>query len=461
MNAPDGHSADNVVTLGGDFWIAANPAVRARGVFTAEAGDRPWAALEQKLVTDPRVSESRRGTDRVISFSANPARSVASFLPTTLHGQLDTAEPVTILDAQNLGTAGSFQPRYRGTAAVIGANVLKDQLYSAVRFRLDRPHWTGHLADGESCVIEDDGSTLSVEGSEDGNWLVYESAAPAPLRRLEIRVVTGCLALLQLAIYPDHERVTRETQVRISSEGPWLKLRGPAFYVEPGGPEHETLLTREHLTVAVLANWIEIHTRLDGLTWAIARPFRGVVQMQVQILTSLIEGFHRELPGFVQEKYPGVSRAVLRQVLEAAREAAVAQASAEGLDEEQVRNSISFPADVSFRQRAEAVVAEVCSVVPEVTESITRLAWRIRNARTDLAHQLSNAAEKSIEIRAQEWRVVADVASWLLRCLLLLRAGIEPQVLHERLLMFQRFGFFRANTAQHARDLGWDLPAPS
>jgi hypothetical protein len=127
---------------------------------------------------------------------------------------------------------------------------------------------------------------------------------------------------------------------------------------------------------------------------------------------------------------------------------------------EQVRNSINVSADVSFLQRAEAVVAEVCSVVPEIAESIPRLAWRIRNARTDLAHQLSSGAEKPIEIRAQEWRVAADAVSWLLQCLLLLRAGIEPQVLHERLLVFQRFGFFRANTAQHVKELSWNAPLP-
>ena len=31
-----------------------------------------------------------------------------------------------------------------------------------------------HLPDGESSVVEDDGSTLSVAASEDGNWLVYK-----------------------------------------------------------------------------------------------------------------------------------------------------------------------------------------------------------------------------------------------------------------------------------------------
>lgn len=256
------------MSVSGAFWMPNNPGVRVGGEFRAEAGEQPEAVLTANLVDDPRVAFHQDSSGRVTGFSvsAQPARSVASFLSVTLHGQLDTGELVTLLDAQNYGGAGHFAPRYRALGvAVVGATVSEDQLYSAVRFRMDRPHWTGHMADGDSHIIEDDGSELTVQSSQDGNWLVYESAAPTTLRRLEIRVVSGCLALLQLALYPDHDRVTRETEVRIGSECPWLKLRGPAFYAEPSGPEHETLLTRDHLTVAILAEWIELHTRLDGL----------------------------------------------------------------------------------------------------------------------------------------------------------------------------------------------------
>lgn len=161
---------------------------RVRGEFTAQLGDKPEATLDRNLVADPRVTihrdPERRST--VYAVSANPVRSVASFLPITLHGKLDTDEPVTLLAAQNYGSAGRRAPRYRGTAAVLGANVPSDQLYSSVRFRLDRPHWTGHLVAGESCTVEDDGSELKVETSSAGNWLVYESAAPVTLRRLEV-----------------------------------------------------------------------------------------------------------------------------------------------------------------------------------------------------------------------------------------------------------------------------------
>lgn len=114
--------------------------------------------------------------------------------------------------------------------------------------------------------------------------------------------------------------------------------------------------------------------------------------------------------------------------------------------------------EVSFQQRAEAVIAEVCSHIPEIAESVVDLAARIKKARNDLAHHLPGDADEALKTRALEWLVVANTTAWLLRALLLLRIEIEPDVLRERLLAFRRFGFFRANTAQHVRELGWELP---
>lgn len=447
------------ITATGDFWIAERPEQRVRGDLTAELGNRPEATLVANLVTDPRVSVFKSSGGKVAGFAvlADPARSVASFQPITLHGLLDTGQPVTLLDAQNYGSAGAFAPRYRASAAVMGVHVANGQPYSAVRFRLDRPYWLGHLVDGESSAVEDDGSKLSIEASDGGNWLVYESSAPATLRQLELRVVSGCLALLQLALYPDEERVTRETEVRIDS-GPWLAVHGPAFCAEPGGVEHETLLTREQLTLSRFAKWIALHSQLDGLPWVIARPVSGSVQARVLLLTPLVEGFHRRLPDYEKAKFSGVAKPVLRRLSKAARRAAGAQADAEGLDQKKVKESVVLFTEVSFQQRAEAVIAEVCSHIPEIAESVVDLAARIKKARNDLAHHLPGDADEALKTRALEWLVVANTTAWLLRALLLLRIEIEPDVLHERLVAFRRFGFFRANTAQHVRELGWELP---
>jgi hypothetical protein len=96
--------------------------------------------------------------------------------------------------------------------------------------------------------------------------------------------------------------------------------------------------------------------------------------------------------------------------------------------------------------------------MPEIAESISDLPQRIKKARNDLAHHLARKSVAPLRTRALEWLVVADTTSWLLRCLLLLRAGFDPAMLRARLLPFQRFGFFRANTAQHVSELGWELP---
>ena len=360
---------------------------------------------------------------------------------------------------KNYGGAGRFAPRYRAPAAVLGAHVTDDQLYSAVRFRTDRPHWTGHLTDGESSVVEDDESKLRVEASDEGNWLVYESSSLITLRQMEIRVISACLALLHLALHPDEARTTRETQVRIDLTGPWLVVYGSAFYAEPGDVEHETLLTREHLTVERFAQWIALHDRLDGLPWLVARSVSGAVQTRTLLLTPLIEGFHRRLPGYEQAKFPGVSKSVLSDVLGAARAAAGVEAEDAPLDPERVKDAVIFLTEVSFQNRAEAIVAEVRRVMPEIAESITDLPRRITKARNDLAHHLAKKTGPPLQARALEWLVISEATSWLLRCLLLLRAGFEPEALRERLLLFQRFGFFRANTAQHVRELGWELPS--
>jgi len=68
------------------------------------------------------------------------------------------------------------------------------------------------LADSESRTVEDDGSALSVEASDKGPWLVYQSSQPATLRELRLRAEPGCLTLARLVL--DHDVVTGARQVQ-------------------------------------------------------------------------------------------------------------------------------------------------------------------------------------------------------------------------------------------------------
>ena len=55
--------------------------------------------------------------------------------------------------------------------------------------------------------------------------------------------------------------------------------------------------------------------------------------------------------------------------------------------------------------------------------------------------------------------MIAQVTRWLLRGLLLLRAGVEPAALRAGYLAHQRFEFYRANVAEMVSELGWELPS--
>lgn len=437
------------IAVGGDIWVLEKPEVRVQGEFSAEVGKQPEARLVAGLVADPRVGAA-------MPVKSWPAKSVEARQPITLQGQLDTGESVTLLDARNHGGIGS-PPRYVADVAVLGAAQAggTDQLYSAVRFRVDHPDWLAHLVGGDLSVVQDDKSTLGVEASEEGNWLVYASSAPATLRQLEMRVVSGCLVLVRLAV--DQDLVIRETQVRVRPGGPWLTVHGPAFRALTDGVDPKTpLLARAELTVERFAQWIALNDRLDGLAKAVANPVRGDLQTQVLVVTSLVEGLHRRLP-YEQSRFPRVETPALRQVLEAARVAAGAKAdTTEGLDREVMIQAVVILGEVSYRERATAVVAKVCGAVPEIAESVAGLPVRLTKARNEMAHHRRPDEKKDpLAIRYRRWSVVVNVTLWLLRGLLLLHAGIEPDVLRDGYLANQRFAFFRANTARHVRELGW------
>ena len=115
-----------------------------------------------------------------VAYSGRAEDSVAAFLPITLHGQLDTDELITMLNAHNHGGSGQWfrgYPRYVAHTAVLGANVDADQPIHAIRFRLGNRYWFDHLRNGDRAVTAHD-AVLDIGTSEDGNWLTYHQQPP-------------------------------------------------------------------------------------------------------------------------------------------------------------------------------------------------------------------------------------------------------------------------------------------
>jgi hypothetical protein len=452
--------------VSGYFWVPEKPDAAVWGAFAADGGHKPEVILAAGLVDDPRVMKSNRAGGRV--FMSSGAATVKAFQPITLLGQLETGPVVTLVNAYNHGRDGGYfgSPHYKADYAVLGDRHVSgvDQLFSAIRFRFGDPYWLGHLREGKASAVDRDGSALSVETSDDGNWLVYTAAGPATLRRLKTLVVSGCLALAELAL--DQDFAARDTHVRINDGDPWLSVHGPGDDAPPNEFDANTLLRREELTVERLAKWIPFNDTLDGLASVAARPIKAPLQTQVLVVTPLVDGLHRRMPKtFEQSKFAHASPGVLKGIKDAARHAARDTATGSRiLDPEQVdaavMNAVSHIDDVDYLQRATDVVTKVCAVIPEIAESVADLPECLTKARNEMAQQLPlDEGKEPIEVRYLRWSIVANIAPWLLRGLLLLEAGIDPSVLHDRHLAYSRFLSFRANVAQFVNELGWELPS--
>ncbi|MGA7050347.1 MAG: hypothetical protein WBZ37_03595, partial [Mycobacterium sp.] len=455
------------IEVSGYFWVPEKPDATVWGAFGAEGGHKPEAVLAGGLVNDPRVRSTGAG-GRV--FTSSAAATVKAFRPITLQGQLDTGQAVTLVNAYNHGRDGYYfgSPYYKADYAVLGDRHVSgvDQLFSNIRFRFGDPYWLAHLRESNASGVDSDGSALSVETSDDGNWLVYTAAVPATLPQLKSRVVLGCLALAELAL--DQDFAVRDTHVRINDGDPWLSVHGPGSDTPPNEFDADTLLPREQLTVERFAKWIPFNDTLDGLASVVARPIKAPLQTQVLVVTPLIEALHRRMPEiFEQSKFARASPSVLKRIIEAARCAAENGATGKrNLDPQQVNvalmNALSHFDDVDYVQRATDVVTKVCAVIPEIAESVADLPECLTKAHHEMAHPLPLDEEKEpLEVRYLRWSVVATITPWLLRGLLLLEAGIDPSVLHDRHLKYGHFLSFRADVAQFVGKLGWELPSPS
>ena len=126
------------LATGGVFWVPERSDVRVRGEFTMGVATNAEVTLEGGLVEDPRVRRTSNGA----ALSGAAEDWVASFIPITVHDQLDTGETVTLLNAHSHGSDGEFfgLPRYRAHTVMFGSPVPSiDQLVTALTFLASHP----------------------------------------------------------------------------------------------------------------------------------------------------------------------------------------------------------------------------------------------------------------------------------------------------------------------------------
>lgn len=450
------------LTGDGEFWALDNPEDHTRGTLAAEDGQRAEVTLAGGIKPDPRVRPLGGG----LAWDPSPEKAVEAFRATTLQGRLDSGQVFSLLDAHNHGGDGQMIPAlYRSHQVVVGALVGPDQRYRALKFRFDDPIWLAHLEDGESSTVEDDGSILRVEASEQGNWLIYESAQPFTLREIRSRAETSCITLARLVL--DRKVSTGAKQALVDPDGVWVTVLGSGRHSASGvGASDGPLLPPEELTLERFAKWVALADQLDGLASAVVEPLTGVLQVQAQVATSLIEGIHRRLPGYPQFQIdPEANKKPLERIRKKAKDAAGIQAEEDQLDKALVRKlvgqSLSHFEQISFAERATDIVTAVSDAVPEIVESLIDLTVQLKHARNEMAHQLQvDEVKEPLLQRYPRYLVVITITPWLLRGLLLLHAGIDPDRLHDGYVDHEEFAFARAHVSDYVSELGWERPAP-
>jgi hypothetical protein len=238
-------------------------------------------------------------------------------------------------------------------------------------------------------------------------WFVFELTDPMTLRECDSLVISPALTLARLALGVDLD--VGPTQLRVGpATSPWISVLTKRRSSEPVRREKqptEVLLPSSVLGIDNFATWIDLSVDLDGLAAVVANPPTGVaIQAEALTMASVAEGLHRRL-------FPGTGK-------------------------------------MSYRARLVQLEQAAVEVVPQVTAGFTNLPWAplVLKTRNLLAHQLNDDKRGMLE-KIDAMTLVAWSVPWVLRIVLLRRAGLDPEMIRARLAEFSAFQYYQANIA--------------
>lgn len=245
--------------------------------------------------------------------------------------------------------------------------------------------------------------------------------------------------------------------MQIDDGDPWLPVRSRNLYAKSPST-FAPLLQTDELTLGRLANWIPLHSKLDELDWAVAEPPIGPIQTSLLARASVAEGLHRRL--FPRSRRFDLGKGPLKAIRDELRERGTELFKQHGIDDKErtdkcVSDALNYMNDVSFRDRVDEMVGVVNTVAPGVLAGVPDFSRQLVRARNDLAHYGEQTAAEPFEARIDRWTLFHLVIPWVLRILLLERAGVEPEVLRNALDESMAFAYYRANVASIVDDLCW------
>jgi hypothetical protein len=439
----------------GVFWHPDTPHRKVRGKLISVRSQTPELRLLAPVVDVPGITYEITEHGGSMTDSRTVRQDVAAFRPMTLHGELEDGSALTALYAQGGSDPSQhlIGQSYRCRFVLVGAHLDGPrQLYTNTRFQMGGIY--SYVSDGPASAGQGSDSCLNLESDDDGLWLRYQHRHPVVLAQLVNAGVAGCLSLSALATCVEPTVV--RTQVLLDGSGVWLDVISKRLR-EARSWKASQLLPWSEVTVARLARWIPIAESFDGLEWAVIAPPSAAVQVQLLTAASAVEGLHRRI---CDRRELSLTNGARRRVIRAAKNAGRDQCEREGVEDleaarKMLGEAIGHFDELTFAQRAHEFVSLAQKMLPELFTSLPDFAPRLVAARNQLAHHFPPPAEEAPELRLLRWAAISRTVPWVLRIVLLDKAGFPRDTIRAGFLNSEDFEYHLANTAEIARDADW------
>ena len=206
--------------------------------------------------------------------------------------------------------------------------------------------------------------------------------------------------------------------------------------------ESHELLSASPLSAGQYARWIDFRRRSDSLDAAAIDDLSGVaIQTAVLTLSAVAEGLHRRLFDG-KARMPAYSAADLKRARRAARSAALETVRIAHRSDRQpltdsdidelktaMNEAFSFINEMTFRTRMADLATTAQRAIPNIVAAFADWPAAVRDARNTLAHQLTRRPGETIDQFYDLLIALSYSIAWVLRTVLLLRAGFSVEAL--------------------------------
>ncbi|WP_367131910.1 HEPN domain-containing protein [Saccharothrix sp. HUAS TT1] len=271
-------------------------------------------------------------------------------------------------------------------------------------------------------------------------WLQVTDLQLSNWQEIDRRIVTPLSSLITLCV----GEVNDLTSIELTIDGrDWFPLVSNYInYVEPRSERLRVLAGLSDLGFAGVANWLNKVETLGPLPPVIAHfsARRDVVKLETELLemTTVAEGLHRRLRPDQKRISDEDRRQARKLVLEALKDMEDVK--------DVLRGVFNHIGELSYPNRLRGLADIIHDVAPEICGDQNKWSKVVSDARNSYAHRSAGFLDES---NIDSLFTVVESLRWLLRCILLLEAGLDGALLGERLRDVSGFRLFLERAAEN------------